>query len=170
LLGAAAFGAALALPPALRGESVAEAQPLPPPLPRPLPLPGLVTAELLLLHGTNNNTGIDPKVGRIPALSKPPFSSYNSYDLVKREALELAPNRAAVTRLPNKGDLAVTYQGATQKGGATKYIVDLSIHRHGAVVLPLLQVNATPGEMLFAAVPGYRGGVLVIGVRLMPQQ
>jgi len=36
------------------------------------------------------------------------------------------------------------------------------------VVLPLLQVNATPGEMLFAAVPGYKGGVLVIGIKVRP--
>jgi hypothetical protein len=134
-------------------------------LPEP---PAPVTAELLLLHGTNNNTGIDPKLGRIPALSKPPFSAYNSYDLLKREALELFLNRAATTRLPNKGELVVTYQGATHRGGPKKYIVDLSIQRHGSAILPLLQVNANAGEMLFAAVPGYRGGVLVIGVKIVP--
>ena len=71
-------------------------------------------------------------------------------------------------RLPNKGDLVVTYQGATQKGGPKRYIVDLSIQRQGSALLPLLQVNATPGEMMFAAIPGFRNGVLVIGVKIVP--
>ena len=31
-------------------------------------VPTSVNAEVLLLHGTNNGTGIDPRIGRIPAL------------------------------------------------------------------------------------------------------
>ncbi|HVY47555.1 MAG TPA: hypothetical protein VHB21_16815 [Minicystis sp.] len=132
--------------------------------------PAPVSAELVLLHGTNSGTGIDPRVGKIPALTKPPFSAYDSYDLLKREALPLLPNRPATTKLPNKGDLVITYSGPVhgRKTGAKKYVVDLSIQRHGAAILPLLKVNATPGEMLFAAVPGFRGGVLVIGLKVVP--
>ena len=129
-----------------------------------------VGAEVLLLHGTNNGTGIDPRIGKIPALSKPPFSAYNSYELVKREALTLAPNRATTTKLPNHGDLVVTFEGIAppKKGAPKKYIVNVSIQKRGSIILPLLQVNANAGEMLFAAVPGYKGGVLVIGIKVIP--
>ena len=40
-----------------------------------------VSAELVVLHGTNDGSGIDPKIGKMSELSKPPFSSYNSYKL-----------------------------------------------------------------------------------------
>ena len=148
--------------------------PPPPPVapqqqPPPNVVPASVNAEVVLLHGTNNGTGIDPRIGRLPALIKPPFSAYNSYDLIRREAMPLHLNHATVTKLPNHGDLVVTFQGvAPQHAGETrKYVVNVSIQRRGATILPLLQVNAVAGETLFAAVPGYRGGVLVIGIRVI---
>jgi hypothetical protein len=130
-----------------------------------------VAAEIILLHGTNNGTGIDPRLGRIPALSRPPFSSFNSYDLLRRESLSLSRVQPATTKLPNRSDLVVSYQGTLngpKAGDPKKHVVSLSIQRQGSMILPLLQVNANAGETLFAAVPGYKGGVLVIGIKVTP--
>src|SRR5262249_7807809 len=40
-----------------------------------------VVVDVLGLHGLNDNSGIDPRISAAAkeALSKPPFSSYNSY-------------------------------------------------------------------------------------------
>ena len=37
-----------------------------------------VAAEVLMLHGTNEGSGIDPKIGKMSELGAPPVSSYNS--------------------------------------------------------------------------------------------
>src|SRR4051812_17797425 len=46
-------------------------------------------AEVLLVHAVNaadGGTGIDPRIGNVPALNRPPFaSSYNSYEYISRE-------------------------------------------------------------------------------------
>src|SRR5450432_3577635 len=44
--------------------------------------PSSVNAEIILLYGTNDGSGLDPKIGALPALAQPPLSAYNSYKLV----------------------------------------------------------------------------------------
>src|SRR6185312_16504900 len=58
--------------------------------PAPALAPATVPSEVMVLHATNDNSGIDPKLGKIAALSKPPFSSYNSYRLLTHTVQPLA--------------------------------------------------------------------------------
>ena len=42
-------------------------------------------AEVIVLHALNDGKGIDPKIGKMPQLRQPPFSSYSSSQLSDRE-------------------------------------------------------------------------------------
>src|SRR5690348_9964310 len=60
-----------------------------------------VTAEVIILHATNDGSGIDPKLGKMPELGKPPFSSYNSYKLLDSQKLSVAKGGSSTVKLPN---------------------------------------------------------------------
>jgi hypothetical protein len=140
--------------------------------PPPGAVPAAVSAEVIVLHATNDGTGIDPKIGRMPELGKPPLSSYNSYKLLSRGTLVLAPGRATTTKLPNDGRLMValkSVQASKKKGDPERYVISESIEEPGGTTfLPLLEVNAKAGETFFVAGQKYKGGVLVIGIKVLP--
>jgi len=137
--------------------------------PRP-PAPASIASEVLLLHATNDNTGIDPRIGRIPALGKPPFTAYNSYRLVARTPVPLARGRAENFRLPNGNELRLVYRDAMmpdRPGQLVRYLVAVSIHKpDGSAVLPLVEYNAEPGDWFWVRSQAYQGGRLFIGIRL----
>ncbi len=135
-------------------------------------VPASVSAEVIILHATNDGTGIDPKIGKMPALSQPPFSSYNSYKLLERVKLPLSKGKSSTTKLPTGRDLMVSLKdvlAAKKKGEAVRYVVTASIQKpDGNSFLPLLEVNAKAGEPFFVAGQKYKGGILVIGVKVSP--
>ena len=109
----------------------------------------------------------------MPQLAKPPFSSYNSYKLLgDRTKLSLAKGQAATTTLPNNRVMQVTLKnivGPQKKGEPTKYALSASIQKpSGNSFLPLLEVNAPAGETFFVAGQTYKGGILVIGIKVLP--
>ncbi|MGC4092422.1 MAG: hypothetical protein QM756_32005 [Polyangiaceae bacterium] len=63
--------------------------------------PVAFAAEVLVLHATNSQKGIDPRIGAMPELKKPPFSSYDSYELLDRARLPLEPKLPKTLKLPN---------------------------------------------------------------------
>ena len=132
---------------------------------------GPVSAELVILHATNDGTGIDPKLGKMPELGKPPFSSYNSYKLVERVTLPLEKGKQATTKLPNDRVMAVVLKDILQgskKGDPPKFVVSASIQKpEGTAFLPLLEVNAKAGETFFVAGQTYKGGILVLGLKIL---
>jgi len=134
--------------------------------------PATVSAEIVILHATNDGTGIDPKIGKMPALSQPPFSSYNSYKLLDRVNLSLSKGKSTTTKLPTGRELIVSLKDVIEskkKGEASKYVVTASIQKHdGNSFLPLLEVNAKAGEPFFVAGQKYKGGSLVIGIKVSP--
>src|SRR5450432_82008 len=65
-----------------------------------------LAAEVLILHATNDKKGIDPRIGKLPELSKSPFSNYDSYQLLDRVRLPLKKEEA-VLKLPNGRTLQV---------------------------------------------------------------
>jgi hypothetical protein len=150
---------------------VALAQPAPPTPPAPS-VAAPVKVELVILHATNDGSGIDPKIGKMAELGKPPFSSYNSYKLLSRSQLSLDKAKLSTTKLPNDRELGVTLkdvQAAKSKGEPAKYVVNASIKNPGGnTFLPLLEVNAKAGEPFFVAGQTYKGGVLVIGFKVVP--
>ena len=131
-----------------------------------------VNMEVIVLHATNDGTGIDPKIGKIPELSKPPFSSYNSYKLLDRPKIAVAKGAQSTVKLPNGRDMAVNLKdiiAPVKKGEVTRYLVSTSIQKPGGnTFLPLLEVTAKAGEWFFVAGQTYKGGVLVIGIKVLP--
>jgi len=131
-----------------------------------------VTAELVILHATNDGSGIDPKIGKMPELGKPPFSSYNSYKLLERVKLSLGKGQQTTTKLPNDRVMGVMLKDileGSKKGESSKYVISASIQKPGGTAfLPLLEVNAKAGETFFVAGQTYKGGVLVLGLKILP--
>jgi len=125
--------------------------------------------DVMVLHATNDNSGIDPKIGKIPALSKPPFSSYNSYKLLDQNKLALDKGKAMPFKLPNGSELQVVFKDVIQPqkpGDPLRYIVTASVVSGGKTVLPLVEVNAKSGEYFFVGGQTYKGGTLLIGLKV----
>ncbi|MFO0586718.1 MAG: hypothetical protein U0441_04235 [Polyangiaceae bacterium] len=165
----------LALGLVARGSLADGARPAPAPVPAPAQTAtpaAAVNMEVIVLHATNDGTGIDPKIGKIPELSKPPFSSYNSYKLLDRPKISVTKGSQSTVKLPNGRDMAVMLKdilAPAKKGDPTRYVVSTSIQKPGGnTFLPLLEVNAKAGEWFFVAGQTYKGGVLVIGVKVLP--
>ncbi|HHH11746.1 MAG TPA: hypothetical protein ENK23_06710 [Sorangium sp.] len=132
-------------------------------------------AEVVVLHGTNDGKGIDPSIGKLPQLKQPPFSSYDSYQLLKRSELSLKDGGAAATlTLPDKGRFKLALSGvqASKKHGRkTRYKLRASIVKaDGKTFLPNMNVNARAGDIFFIAGQKYKGGILVLGIRVRPKK
>jgi hypothetical protein len=129
-----------------------------------------VQAEVIVLHATNDGKGIDPSIGKIPALERPPFSSYNSYKLLEKYDLKLPKGEAKDKKLPDGGKLALMFKEVSRgkkKDDPTKFVVSATIEKaDGKQFLPGLDVNALKGEYFFIAGQKYNGGILVIGVKI----
>jgi hypothetical protein len=166
LIVAAGMALAPGLFPGASGVSIANAQEA------ASPAKDAVSAELVVLHATNEGKGIDPKIGKMPELAKPPFSSYNSYQLLDRSKQSISKGNASKIKLPNDGVLMVSLKDvipAKGKDDTKRYVVSASIQKPGGNnFLPLLEVNAKAGETFFVAGQNYKGGVLVIGIKVNP--
>ena len=122
---------ALSLALVARGGLADDARSAPAPAPAdsatPAPVPAAsVNMEVIVLHATNDGTGIDPKIGKIPELSKPPFSSYNSYKLLDRPKIAVQKGKQATVKLPNGRDMAVALKdiiAPKKKDEVTRYVV-----------------------------------------------
>ena len=140
--------------------------------PAQAPAAAAVNMEVIVLHATNDNSGIDPNIGKIPELSKPPFSSYNSYKLLKRPKISVKKGEQTTVKLPNERDMAVMLKDILppkKKDEVTRYVVSTSIQKPGGnTFLPLLEVNAKAGEWFFVAGQTYKGGILVVGIKVLP--
>ena len=134
--------------------------------------PAEVSVEIVILHATNDGSGIDPKIGKMPALAQPPFSSYNSYRLLDRIKLPLAKGKPSTTKLPTGRDLMVSLKDIIEpakKDDLRRYLVTASIQKpDGNTFLPLLEVKAKPGEPFFVVGQTYKGGTVVIGIKVNP--
>ncbi len=125
-------------------------------------------AEVIVLYGANDNTGIDAEIGKIPALAKPPFSAYNSYKLLERKEHGLTKGAWVEQVLPDKNTLGVSLKEITTKGEEQRYVVDANIKKpDGSSYFPNLEVSAQKGEYFFVGGPKFKDGVLVIGIRIL---
>lgn len=163
------------------GAAVAD-ESVPPPVPVPMqagsakakadkPVGDRARAEIIVLHATNDKKGIDPKIGKLPELAKPPFSSYDSYKLLDRAEIDLTKGKADRRKLPDDGQLEVTLNDITQpakKGDPARYGVGATILKPGGkTFLPGVTVTAKKGEIFFVAGQKYDKGILVIGIRML---
>lgn len=171
----ALLAASVALPALLAQVSLAEpARPSPPPKgsasasassAAPVPAPSSLAAEIVVLHGSNTGEGIDPRIGDMPQLQKPPFSAYNTYKLLSQSRIPLAGSKPGETKLPNDSVLQIALKEALPEG---RFKVATSVKSaKGSSFLPLLEVTTSLNERFFVAGQSYDNGVLWVGIRLV---
>lgn len=142
---------------------------------------GKVPTNIMVLHATNGGGGIDPRLRHLSQLTKPPFSSYDTYRLLNSHDRVLAAQQSDTTQLPNGRTLRTELKEVLPND---RYQVAASISRPSGKgdkekkdgkegksgdedrFLPLLQVTAKRGEPFFVAGQSYRGGILVIGIQV----
>lgn len=121
--------------------------------------------EVLVLHATNAGQGIDKRVGDMPELKKPPFSSYDTYELLAKKRLPLVKGEAQTYRLPNDRMLKTDLK---EDPKAETFKISASInHPKGKAFLPLLEVKAGLGQLFFVAGQTYKAGILVLVLRVV---
>lgn len=124
-------------------------------------------AEIMVMHATQvpGPGSIDEKIGNMPQLKKPPFSSYNTYKLLDRTSLSLKKGEPGSYKLPNGRTMQVSLTDVKD----SRYYVSASISQpDGKAFLKLLEVAAAPNEPFFVAGQTYQGGSLVIAITMRP--
>ncbi|MEO7038272.1 MAG: hypothetical protein ABI548_30160 [Polyangiaceae bacterium] len=124
-----------------------------------------LSAEVLILHATNDKKGIDARVGKLPELGKAPFSTYDSYEVLDRARLPLKKNDPQNLKLPNGRTLQVSLLDEPQRDSVR---LSASINRpNGKEFLPLLEVKAHVGQAFIVAGQSYKKGILVLVIRVV---
>jgi hypothetical protein len=122
-------------------------------------------AEVLVLHATNGDKGIDARIGDMPELKKPPFSSYKSYELVQKVRHPLEKERPRTLDLPN-GRVLQTKLLDVLPEDSVRFTASIN-QPGGKTFLPLLEVKAKQGQSFIVAGQGYKGGILVLVIRIV---
>lgn len=121
-------------------------------------------AEVLVLHATNTQKGIDARIGSMPELKKPPFSSYDSYELLDRARLTLDRQSPKTLKLANGRVLETRL---VEVLGKDLVRLSASINQPGGKeFLPLLEVKAKVGQAFIVAGQRYKQGILVLVLRV----
>jgi hypothetical protein len=118
-----------------------------------------------VLHATNGGQGIDKRIGDMPELKKPPFSSYDSYALLTRAKLPLAKGDPKTIELPNGRVLQTKLLEILPKDQVR---ISASVNQpKGKDFLPLLEVKAKVGQRFIVAGQSYKSGILVLVIRVV---
>lgn len=121
--------------------------------------------EVMVLHATNSGKGIDGRIGNMPELKKPPFSSYDSYELLTKTKHPLVKENPRTTRLPNGRVLQTKLLEVMPKDAVR---LSASINQPGGkTFLPLLEVKAKVGQSFIVAGQSYKNGILVLVFRVV---
>jgi hypothetical protein len=166
LLAPAVAGAVFAYVPSALADQIPP--PPPPPPPRAPAAALLVNAEIMVLHATMvpGPGSIDPAIGKMPQLQKPPFSVFNTYRLLDKKLIPLEVGKTGPYTLPNGRVLQVTFANPTTD---KRFHIQVAINQPGGnAYLKLLEVTAGANETFFVAGQPYKDGVLVLGITLRP--
>ena len=121
--------------------------------------------ELMVLHASNSKKGIDRRIGNMPELKKPPFSSYDSYELLAKEKLALEKGAPKTYRLPNDRILKTELNERLEN---EQFRISASINQpKGKAFLPLLEVRAKLGQSFIVAGQTYKSGILVLVLKVV---
>jgi hypothetical protein len=157
LVALAAGSLVLALP-------LRDAQAQPPPGPPPA-LAVNADVKVLLAGQVEGRGSIDPAIGNLPQLRKPPLSAFNSFHLLDKRILSLPMGRTGAYTLPNGRVLQLTFVEPAPDG----FRVLAAITRPGGnAYLKQLNLTARPNETVFVAGQSFRGGTLVLAITLRP--
>jgi len=118
-------------------------------------------ASVIVLYAHNGGGGIDPRIGDMPQLKQPPFSAYDTYELLERADVPFSKDKWGGHGLPNGGKLAFKLNAVKDK----TYDVAAKIDKASGKTLLNANVKAKQGEIFFMAGPKYKDGILVVGVR-----
>ncbi len=155
-------------PTAPNAPSASGAAPAPSSAPAPSARPGVehpLVAEVLILHATNEQKGIDSRIGPLPELGKAPFSNYDSYQLLERARLPLKKDAPQNLQLPKRRTLQVRL---LEELGPDAVRLSASINRpSGKEFLPLLEVKAHVGQAFIVAGQSHKKGILVLVIRVV---
>jgi hypothetical protein len=123
-------------------------------------------ADIMVLHATqvDGAGSIDPRIGSMPQLKKPPFSAYNTYKLLDRKVVPLEKGKPSTYALQNGRTLDVTL---IDVAGDKRYKVSARINKDGKDYLKS-EVTAAANEPFFVAGQSHQGGILVLGITLRP--
>jgi hypothetical protein len=131
--------------------------------PAPVAAEDNVQGEVLVILAKAEPGPVDAKLAGMPALRKPPFDGYKSMSLLSTTPVTLSSQRASISDLPKGRKLMLRLLGSTRDG---RHRVEVSINKPGKQdYLPLLTVLASK-EPFFVAGQSFKGGTLIIGVRL----
>jgi hypothetical protein len=128
----------------------------------------VANAAVMEMHATQSDAGayIDPLIGNMPQLSKPPFSAYNSYRLLDSKTLPLEKGKSSTFKLVNNRVLQVTFIDMTDD---KRFHVASAINQPGGTAfLKLLEVKAAANETFFVGGQSYKGGALVLAITMKP--
>jgi hypothetical protein len=121
-------------------------------------------AEVTVLYANNSHRGIDKRIGNMPELKRPPFSSYDSYELLSRTRMPIHKGQARILRLPNGRVLRTKLIDVLPRDFVR---LSASINQpHGSTFLPLLEVKAKVGQAFIVAGQSYKNGILVLVIRV----
>jgi hypothetical protein len=122
-------------------------------------------AEVMVLHATNSKKGIDERIGDMPELKQPPFSSYDSYQLLSKARLPLVKGKPRTMLLPNRRVLRTELLEVLPED----YLrISASINQpNGKEFLPLLEVKAKVLQPFIVAGQSYKKGILVLVIRVV---
>ena len=149
---------------------------------RPRPKgPASVDAELITVHATRaprpQRNGrvlgdlVDPRLGKQPALARPPFSAYGRFKLLRRSGAILARGMAWKTRLPNGHDLMISLKDVKvpkQPTAPMTFVIELRIAKAGSTAFASIgEVDAAAGETFFFDGRKHGDGIVVVGLKVL---
>lgn len=124
--------------------------------------PSTQPAEVMIVLAKAEAGEIDPSLQSIAALKRPPFNSFKSMKLLSKPRLTLKTGTPQEVMLPNGRKLRLELERVLPDG---RFRVKVAINKPDQNdYLPLLNVNASPGDPFFVAGQSHQGGTLVIGI------
>ena len=134
--------------------------------------------EVMVLYASNTKKGIDPRIPNMPELKRPPFSAYDSYELLTeppplaqtgKTRVPLNKEDPKTLRLPNGRVLQVKLLAILPKvkeRESVRFSANINEPK-GKDFLPLLEVKAAVEQPFIVAGQSYRTGMLALVMRVV---
>jgi hypothetical protein len=133
--------------------------------------PASVNADVMSLHASTTGKKIDPKIGKLPQLKKPPFSQFPSWKLLAKTRLLLAKGAGQSYAVANGSTVTITYKDVVppaKAGDPVRYAVTATVKKSDGSTPPATVVTALVGEAFFVSAGQYQTGVIMVAVKISP--
>ncbi len=126
-----------------------------------------LAADVIVAHATNAGGGIDAKLKDLPQLRQPPFSAYDTYRLIDRGTVGLAPGSPGQMPLVDERILSLALEEVvTKEREPSRYRVKATLSKKDGADATNVVALLKTGERFFVAGQKYKGGILVIVIKL----